>query len=451
MLFVFLQACGSTKNESHEEHGTHESEHTEEAEGDHSGHDHDPGSLMAVREELSTNQVLITARQMENVDVGLDRPSRENLSDVVKVFGHVVLPPEAEASVTPFIGGVVRDIRVVEGDEVRKGEVIARIEHPDVADLQQAYLEAVNQNKYLDSEFSRQKRLLRDSVNAARTVQKLESDYHNNLARLQTLREKLRMINIDPGEVSPDKVVSHYPLKAPITGIVASVFVNTGVHVTEQKELFHIADNEQVHLDLDVYEKDLPKIQPGQRLTFNLTNNPLPAPMDGEVLKKSTRFDAESRTALVHADVTGEKKSLLPGMGVTARIQSGESRVWTLPSSAIVSDGGKDYVFRLVREGDEHEEEHAGHDHEKGEAGHDHENGEAGHEHEDPGHDRHPENGGYYIFERVEVDTGSSRGHLTEVTFPDAEFQEARFATGNAQAILSEMKSGSAGHHGHAH
>jgi cobalt-zinc-cadmium efflux system membrane fusion protein len=356
------------------------------------------------------------------------------------------LPPEAEASVTPFIGGVIRNIQVLEGDPVRKGEVLARIEHPDVADLQQNYLEALNRHKYLESEYSRQKRLLRDSVNAARTVQKLESDYKNNLARLQTLQEKLRLIHIDPAGVSSGKVTSSYPVQAPITGTVASVFVNTGAHLAEQKEIFHIADNRQVHLDLDVYEKDVRKINPGQRVTFNLTNNPFRLPLKGEVLKKSTRFDEESRTALVHAAITGEKESLLPGMGVTAYIQSGENLVWTLPASAIVTEGGKDYVFRLISGAGQHKDEHSGHHHEDEDTDHDHENEESGHEHESD-----HEEASYYVFERVEVTTGMSQGNLTEITFPGSDFREARFAVGNAQALLSEMKSGSGGGHGHAH
>ena len=439
VLFVFFQSCGSNTHENHDGHASHENQETEEAhaETDHSGHDHEPGSLMAVREELGIHQVLLTTRQMNNVDVQLGHPSRQNLANAVKVFGNVVLPPEAEASVTPFIGGVIRNIQVLEGDQVQKGEVLARIEHPEVADLQQAFLEAVNRHKYLENEYTRQKRLLRDSVNAARTVQKLESDYKNNLARLQTLQEKLRLIHIDPAGVSSGKVTSSYPVKAPITGTVASVFVNTGAHVAEQKEIFHIADNRQVHLDLDVYEKDVRKINPGQRVTFNLTNNPFRVPLKGEVLKKSTRFDEESRTALVHAAIIGEKESLLPGMGVTAFIQSGENQVWTLPASAIVADGGKDYVFRLISGTGEHEDEHTDHDHENEESGHDHESGH--------------EEASYYVFERMEVSTGMSQGNLTEITFPGSDFQESRFAVGNAQALLSEMKSGSGGGHGHAH
>ncbi|MFO8001074.1 MAG: efflux RND transporter periplasmic adaptor subunit, partial [Marinilabilia sp.] len=244
VLFVLLQACGSTTNEGHEEHDAHESGHTEEAraETDHSGHDHEAGSLMAVREELGSDQVLITARQKENADVELAHPSKENLSAVVKAFGSVSLPPHAEASITPVIGGIVRDILVIEGDEVQKGEVVARIEHPDVADLQQAYLEAVNEDKYLESEYNRQKRLLRDSVNAARTVQKLESEYENNRARLQSLKKKLQMINIDPGQINPENITSSYLLKASVSGTIASVLVNGGVHVSEEKEIFHIAN-----------------------------------------------------------------------------------------------------------------------------------------------------------------------------------------------------------------
>ncbi|MFO7999754.1 MAG: efflux RND transporter periplasmic adaptor subunit, partial [Marinilabilia sp.] len=107
-----------------------------------------------------------------------------------------------------------------------------------------------------------------------------------------------------------------------------------------------------------------------------------------------------------------------------------------------VTEDGHDYVFRLVPNGHEQDSDHAGHEQE---------NSESGQEHEAHTNEQGEENEEYYIFERTEVKTGQSRGGLTEVTFPDTTFHETRFATGNAQALSSEMKSGSAGHQGHAH
>ena len=441
---LLLPACGGS---AHTDHSGHSADaHSEEEHDAHEGHNHEPGSLEAVKEELAENQVLVTPQQMKSVNIETGHPSLEKLSDVIKTFGNVALPPASEASVSPFIGGVVTNIRVIEGDRVQKGQVLAYIEHPDVLALQQDYLKAMNQDKYLNQEYNRQNRLLRDSVNAVRTFQRIEAEYNNNRAQLQSLKQRLQMINIAAEGISPENMSGRYPLLAPVSGYVNGVMANSGVFVPAEKEVFHVADYRQVHLDLKVYEKDLPLIEEGQQLTFRPVNNSGVGVMRGTVLKKSKRFDPESRTALVHAEINDRNDNLLPGMAVVAYIQNGDEAVWALPEEAIVAAEGKHFVFRVVEEPheDEHSHEsHVGHEHAE-ETGHEH--GET-HDHEEEG--QHAE---YVIFERIEVMTGVSQAGMTEVMLDDEHLQKEAFAVNNAEALMSEMKKGGAGgHHGHNH
>ncbi|WP_462319161.1 efflux RND transporter periplasmic adaptor subunit [Marinilabilia sp.] len=460
-LISMMYSCGGSAHQEHDEHEDHSAaEQVDEGHNEniHSGHDHEPGSLAAVKEELKENQVLVTHLQMENVGIQTGHPTREHLSKLVKAFGNVTLPPSYEASVSPFVGGEVTNIAVIEGDYVREGQVLARIEHPDILELQRNYLEARNLNKYLKSEYERQNRLQKDSVNAARTVQKAESEYQNNLARLQSLKGELELVNIDPSEIKPENLSAGYPVLAPISGFVASVMVNTGLHVPGQKEIFHIADNKNAHLDLQVFEKDITAIKKGQSLTFNLTNNSLGAPLRGVIRMKSSRFDTESRTALVHADIEKTHEAVLPGMAITAWIQTGGKAVWALPEEAIVKDQGKSYVFRLMG-GEEHDHEdhseennhevHSGeYDYETNATEDDHSHSKGNHAHEE----EQEIHGEFKIFERLEVTTGLSEGGFTEVLLPDDHYYESEFAVENSQALLSEMKKGGGGgHHGHNH
>ncbi|MCF8338900.1 MAG: efflux RND transporter periplasmic adaptor subunit, partial [Bacteroidales bacterium] len=356
------------------------------------------------------------------------------LSNVVKAFGEITLPPTGEATVSPFIGGVITDISVIEGDYVEKGRKIARIEHPDIVELQRDYLEAKNNSEYLEAEYRRQKQLYQDSVNAAKTVQKVKSEYQTNRAQLQSLKKKLELIHLNPENLTSESLQKGYPVRAPISGYVSSISVSTGDNVSQQQQLFHITDNKKAHIDLEIYEKDIDNVKKGQRLTFNLANNPLPGPMKGSILKKSQRFNRDSRTALVHADIDKIKTTLLPGMSVTAHIQTGGKQQFALPTSAIISDQGKDYVFKLQRS----VAKESGHEHEE----HQHENEEAHHDHEPTGK--------YFIFKKVKISKGMSEAGFTGVNFKESVDDKTRFVIDNPQAVLSEMKSGGDGH-GHAH
>ena len=448
-VLLLFPACGDPAHSDHTDHSA--DAHAEEEPDAHEGHKHEPGSLEAVREELAENQVLVTPQQMRSVNIETGHPSSEKLSDVIKTFGNIALPPAFEASVSPFVGGVVKNIRVIEGDQVQKGQMLAYIEHPDVLALQQDYLEAKNQDRYLEQEYNRQSRLLRDSVNAARTFQRIEADYKNNRAQLQSLKQRLEMISISPAEVNPENLSSGYPLLAPVSGYVNAVMVNTGIFVPAEKEAFHVADYRQVHLDLKVYEKDFSSINEGQQLTFRLANNSGANVLRGTVLKKSKRFDPESRTALVHAEITDRNDDLLPGMAVVAYIQNGNEAVWALPEEAIVAAEGKHFVFRVVEE--IHEAEHSRETHEASKPHEGHEQAEDDGQNHSEEHDHGEENNAeYVVFERIEVLTGVSEAGMTEVKLEDEHLQKAEFAVNNAEALMSEMKKGGAGgHQGHNH
>jgi len=413
LSLFFLGAC------NRQDQRVNPGEHTEAPEE----HTHLEGGLEAVRESLEEGQVLVTAKQMETVHIALGSISRMNLSGLVKAFGTIALPPSAEASVSPFIGGVVRNLSVIEGDYVKKGETIARIEHPDIVELQREYLEMRSRHEFLAEEYRRQESLYADSINAERTFQQIKWEYETGQAGMQSLRKQLELIHIDPYRIIPEGIQKSYPLPAPISGYVSSVTANTGVHISPQQELCRIAANEKAHIDLEVYERDIDKVKTGQRVTFSLANHSHPLPLEGSILKKSQRFDPETRTALVHARILRMDPALLPGMAVMAHIHTGEDRQYALPEEALVSDQGRDYVFRFAATGST---KHL-------------------HAHEDLRAEE-----AYYIFQRMEIDRGITEAGYTGIAFRGPVQDSVRFVISNAQALLAEMKKDIAGH-SHAH
>ena len=444
--FMFPGCSSNDENGAHQDTSENQTEHDHSHE--ESGEHNHSGPLQGIRESLSEDEVLITGRQMQTADIDLGTITRQELSRLVKSFGELALAPSDEARVSAVVGGVCSDIRVIEGDYVKKGQVIARITHPDIVDMQQQYLDALNRDEYLESEYKRQKRLLEDSVNSEKTFQNAKTDYQSNLTRLQSLKKKLQLIHIDTEDLSPETIHDGYPVVAPISGYIARVNVNTGSHVNPQQPMFHITANDRVHIDLNVYEKDMHRIAPGQKLTFNLANNPQSQPMKGEIMKMAKRFDSGQRTALVHAEILDKGRNLLPGMSVIAHIQTGGNKQMTLPEEAFVADQGEDYIFLLKKQGvagTDHEA-HA-HNEDESQQTHEHQHETAGKQEDGNAHD---DAAHYFIFERVLVNKGMTEGSFTSFTFDLAHSADDRFVINNAQALISEMKKGGSGH-GHAH
>jgi cobalt-zinc-cadmium efflux system membrane fusion protein len=453
-LGMAFHGCSSNGSSSEEENA---------AEG-HEGHNHEAATtgeehneaLSATEEELGENEVEITGKQMEGAGIRLGETREQQLSNLVKSFGELVLAPSDEATVSALIGGIISDIHVMEGDYVRKGEVIARIVHPDIVNMQQDYLDARSQDEYLEAEYLRQKRLLEDNVNAQKTVQSARAAYQSNMAKMQSLKKKLQLIHLDPENLTPENIGDGYALKAPISGYIAQVKINTGTHVTPQQSLFHITDNEKMHIDLKVYEKDINKVAPGQKITFNLANNSTKQSLEGEILKMGKSFDTEQRTAIVHAGIKEINENMLPGMSVVAYIQAGGEEQYTLPETAFVSDGGKDFVFVLKRKSEgedksEGEENHAGHEDEDEAHSEEAQNHQQESEHDTHSDGEHAEENHFFVFEKVQVNKGITQAGSSGFFADIEDMANTRFAVSNVQALLSEMKKGGSGHSGHAH
>jgi len=142
-------------------------------------------------------------------------------------------------------------------------------------------------------------------------------------------------------------------LRSPMNGYVREIKANTGVFVQPEMSLFEIVDNHHLHIDLKVFEKDLPYIKEGQIIQFSLQSQPDEL-MEAYIFAIGKALDRAERTVDVHAEIKEEKGNLLPGMFVEARIILDDKKVPTLPDDAITVDKGLFYIF--VKE-EEHEDE----------------------------------------------------------------------------------------------
>ncbi len=138
-------------------------------------------------------------------------------------------------------------------------------------------------------------------------------------------------------------------ITSPISGTVSSINAQIGSYVDVASPVLDIIDNSSIHLDLQVFEKDLPKMKVGQTVQFKLTNNPETL-YNATVFSIGSSFENESKTISVHASVTGNKVGLIDGMNVTGMVSLGNSSTAAVPDEAIVEADGKFYVsYRLLK------------------------------------------------------------------------------------------------------
>ncbi|MDQ6469714.1 efflux RND transporter periplasmic adaptor subunit [Flavobacterium sp. LHD-80] len=368
-------------------------------------------------EEKSSTEVALTESQYKTVSIQTGFVEDRNLNKIIKANGYTTVPPQNSAEVSTLIGGTVKDIYVLEGTYVNKGKVLATIQNLEVIEMQEEYHSATANIEYLQLEYNRQKTLSDENVNPRKIFQEVKAKLATERARAQAAKNKL-----DALHVSTKGSSSLVPIVAPINGYVGKINIAKGAFANTGVSLFEVVDNSQMHLDLNVYEKDLGSISVGQVIDFVLTNQSNKS-IKGKIFGINKSFSNESKTVAVHAKIDpADAKGLIPGMYVSANINITNTTVPALPKDAVVKNADKYFVF-VQEEGNAQEE-------------HKHEEGEKEQTHEKEVH-----------FKAIEVIPGTTDLGFTEVKFVDKINSDAKIVINGAFYLLSAMKGG--GEHEH--
>ena len=317
-IIALLTSCDSTKTETVKEEA-----HTEEA---------------------RSNFVSLTELQIKTAGIELGSIEQKNLKNSIKANGILSVPNQNKAFVTSVNSGVIRTLLVQPGDFVRKGQVVATIVNPDVAGLQQQ-LQTINAQISLNEiEYNRQKELVAGNAAPLKNVQRVQTELLTLKATRNSLQKQLSTMGISASSVSKGNIITTLAITAPISGTISNISAQIGSNINPSTPVAEIVNNSQLHLDLFVFEKDLPLIKNKQTIHFTLTNNP-GKEYDAQIFSIGTAFANESKTIPIHAVVKGDKAGLIEGMNITAVISIGEALVSAVPTDAIVSFQGQDYIF----------------------------------------------------------------------------------------------------------
>lgn len=378
-------------------------------------------------EEQSPTIAMLTQEQIKATGIAIGRVENKELTATIKANGMLRVPNNNKANATSLYGGVVKTLNVQIGDYVRKGQVIATITNPQFIQLQEEYLSIGSKITFAEQEVQRQRELNTGNAGALKNLQNATAELNTLRTRKASLQQQIRLMGIDLNSVSNSTLKSALAVTSPLSGTISNMFAKIGSYVDVSSPVAEIVDNNSLHLDLQVFEKDLPMIKVGQIIHFTLTNSPT-SQYDAEVFSIGASFENESKTIAVHATVTGNKKGLIDGMNITGMVGLNHVSTPAVPNEAIVNADGKYYIFIVTdKKPEEHHEE------------------EAGHEKEETDHASQQEKG--ISFERIEVAKGVSNMGYTAVTFVQDVPENAQIVTKGAFFINAKLSN--TGEHEH--
>lgn len=244
--------------------------------------------------------------------------------------GTAALEAPNEAQVVSKTSGVLLQLLAEEGDMVKAGQVLARID-PDRPRLEVQRAEAMLRK--LEADLARSKELFDRKLIAADLHEKLRYDVATQRAAYDMAKLELSYTNI----------------VAPIDGVIAQRMVKQGNLIQLNSALFRIVDAEQLEAVLNVPEREIATLRPGLETTMEV--DALPGrTFTGTIDRVSPVVDAGSGTFRVTAQFASDGV-LKPGMfGRIGVVYDSRTDALTIPRSALLEDAGESAVF-AVRDG----------------------------------------------------------------------------------------------------
>ena len=258
------------------------------------------------------------------VPVETSQPVR---GDVYAVYsGTAPIEAFAEADVIAKVGGEVREILVEEGDEVKAGDVLARL---DGDRLRLELSESRARLEQMRSDFERNRDLREKGLLSEGEFEKLRYD-------LEALEASFNLASLE---------LDYTRIRAPIDGVVSERFVKIGNTIRVGDPAFRVTSLDPLVAYLHVPEREFRKIEAGQPVAIDID-----ALAGQRVIATVTRIspivDPETGTFKATIEIRDEERRIKPGMfGRMSIVYDVHENVLQIPRSAVVEDMGNQTVF----------------------------------------------------------------------------------------------------------
>ena len=297
--------------------------------------------------------------------------SPQTMAGVIPATGKILVPENHVAVIGPVNEGRIVRLYAGQGTRVRRGQKLAELESADIdqaeadylkalADYQNALRSSAAEVKLAQESYDRNKLLFEQKITPGKNLQSAEHDLevakataensvNGTKAALTAARRKLLILGLTDATIDAlakkTDLAATFALNSPIDGIVIERNATVGASVGTDANLFKIIDLSSVWIDADVFEKDLPRVRPGQEVRLTVTAFPQTI-FSGKVIFVDSVVNPDTRTVKVRTEVANPDGRLKPDMFANVQIVTDVNRAAiSIPQSAVLNDEGKTVVF----------------------------------------------------------------------------------------------------------
>lgn len=285
--------------------------------------------------EDATDTVEIEESMLRDLRITTQTVESRTAAEGLSLLGELAVDQRRYAEIgTPVIARVAR-VLAFEGDEVRRGAVLAELTSPDLGRARAEHESAQARATLARTTLERVRGLAAERIAPARQVQEAEAEVAAAEAAVRSARASVGTFGVDAAE-GGTALGSAFLLRSPLAGAIIAQAAVVGQMLSPEAPAFRVGDLSVLWLTVHAFERDAVRIRPGTPARIALTALP-GQDVSGTVRVVGRHVEPESRTVDVRIDVRNPQGVLRPGMTATALVSVGDAatQVLAVPVTAV--------------------------------------------------------------------------------------------------------------------
>jgi cobalt-zinc-cadmium efflux system membrane fusion protein len=298
--------------------------------------------------QVQEDPTVITVTPDLQKQLVIGEPKVEDVAGSLQVAARIDTDASRIARIGSPVAGRIIKLLVLEGQYVHRGQALATLHSTDLSDTQFAFIKADSQQKLAQQATERAEQLVKADVMGRAELERRRAELLQASTEAQAYRTQLGVLGMTDASIrrleSTRKLNADYPIISTINGTVLDRKVTIGQIVQPAEIAFMVADLSNVWVIADVPEQSSGKLHKGMEVIVKIPALP-EQEIHGKLSYVSPIVDPNIRTVQVRMDLSNPKGIFKPAMLANMTFIDASERKNTIPSTAVVREDNKDYIF----------------------------------------------------------------------------------------------------------
>ncbi len=302
-------------------------------------------ALFAAQNALAADEIVLNAQQIQSLGIATAKLPSKQHGELAGMPAQVVIPSEQMFIVSTPLPATVEQTAVGVGDSVKKGQVLARLQSPALAEAERSLMEATTQAQLAHENLARDEQLWKDGIIAESRYRAVKSQFIAANAALAERRQMLRLAGMSDAAIAKlqasGNLSSLLEVTSPIDGVVLEKSVSSGQRLDAAIPLFKVGKVKPLGLEIQVPFASTQGVVNGALVTVPAYG------AKGKLIAIGRSLSGTNQTILLRALIQEGAENLRPGQFVEASIATTANAAaqWEIPNSALARLAGKTMVF----------------------------------------------------------------------------------------------------------